>query len=150
MLLNNHIKRIVFFTLLILSVTYRGNAQQNFIYPPAIEWKKCFGGSNEDVARCIQQTADSGYIIAGNSNSNDFNVSGNHKNSTDYWIIKLRKDGKTIEWQRSLGGKFYEVAHYIIQTKDGGYIIAGETSSNTGNVSGNNGLVDCWIVKLFR
>jgi hypothetical protein len=43
---------------------------------PGIEWKKCLGGSNYDYANSIQQTTDSGYIIAGWSVSNDGDVSG--------------------------------------------------------------------------
>lgn len=34
-----------------------------------IEWKKCLGGSGEDLATWVQQTSDGGYIIAGNTNS---------------------------------------------------------------------------------
>ncbi|GHV42257.1 hypothetical protein FACS1894187_24420 [Synergistales bacterium] len=45
-----------------------------------------------DEARSIQQTSDGGYIVAGYSDSNDGDVSGNHGNS-DYWIVKLSPDG---------------------------------------------------------
>lgn len=53
-----------------------------------------------------------------------------------------------IEWQKSLGGSGEERAQSIQQTSDGGYIVAGSSKSNDGDVSGNHGNYDYWIVKL--
>jgi len=113
---------------------------------PAIEWQKSLGGSGEDMAYSVQQTTDGGYIVAGSSNSTDGDVTGNH-GSNDYWIVKLNSYGN-IMWQKSLGGSGTDNAYSIQQTTDGGYIIAGETRSNNGDVSGNHGLYDYWVVKL--
>ena len=111
-----------------------------------IEWQKHLGGSGFDRAYSIQQTRDGGYIFAGVTNSNDGDVSGNHGNS-DAWIVKLNASGG-IEWQKCLGGSNYDVAYSIRQTGDGGYIIAGSTSSDDGDVSGYHSNGDAWIVKL--
>lgn len=54
-----------------------------------------------------------------------------------------------IEWQKMLGGYNDEEAHSIVQTQDGGYAITGHSFSNDGDVSGNNGEADFWVVKLF-
>lgn len=115
----------------------------------AIQWQKCFGGSNVEHAYSVQQTADSGYIVAGVSYSNDSDVSGNH-GSGDYWMVKLKKSG-ALEWQKCLGGSNFDYAFSVQQTADGGYIVAGYSSSNDGDVSGHHGsdsYTDCWIVKL--
>ncbi len=114
----------------------------------AIQWQKSLGGSNYDQAYSIQQTADSGYIVAGYSFSIDSDVSGNH-GGRDYWIVKLKKTG-AIEWQKSLGGSDYDFANSIQQTADSGYIVAGSSRSNDGDVSGNHGSYDYWIVKLKK
>ena len=53
-----------------------------------------------------------------------------------------------IQWQKCLGGSGTEKANSIHQTSDGGYILSGCTYSNDGDVSGNQGLQDFWIVKL--
>jgi PKD repeat protein len=53
-----------------------------------------------------------------------------------------------IEWQRSLGGSKDETAYSVQQTSDGGYITAGYATSEDGNVSGNHGGKDNWVVKL--
>ncbi|MCK9447722.1 MAG: T9SS type A sorting domain-containing protein [Bacteroidales bacterium] len=113
---------------------------------PEIEWQKCLGGSGEDYATYIQQTSDGGYIVAGYSSSNDGDVSGNHGES-DYWIVKLDDSG-SVQWQKSLGGTGEDVATSIQQTSDGGYIVAGYSYSNDGDVSGNHGFNDYWVVKL--
>jgi len=112
----------------------------------SITWQKCLGGSQDEGAYSIQQTSDGGYIVAGISSSNDDDVSGNHGYS-DYWVVKLNADG-LITWQKSLGGSWYDVATSIQQTPDDGYIVAGHTFSNNGDVSGNHGDYDQWVVKL--
>lgn len=112
-----------------------------------IEWQKALGGSGAETAYCIRQTFDGGYILAGSSNSNDGDVSGNH-GVNDYWIVKLDATG-TIEWQKSLGGTRGEWAFDVQQTLDSGYVIAGVTESNDGDVTGQHGIAgDYWIVKL--
>jgi len=113
----------------------------------AIQWQQSLGGSGGENATAISQTSDGGYIIAGTSDSRDGDVTGNH-GGWDYWIVKLTSTG-TIQWQESLGGSNNELAQSIQQTSDGGYIIAGQTNSNDGEVSGNHGGFDYWIVKLF-
>lgn len=107
---------------------------------------KKMGGTGIDIANCIRQTSDGGYIVAGESSSNDGDVSFNY-GQTDYWIVKLSSSG-TIQWQKSYGGSNFDKAYSIAQTTDGGYIIAGETDSNDGNVSGLHGLQDFWIIKV--
>lgn len=111
-----------------------------------IQWQKTIGGSEQEIMPFIQQTIDGGYIVAGITLSNDGDVSGNH-GSEDIWVVKLNNVGN-IQWQKTLGGSGGEEVGSIQQVSDGGYLIAGYTGSNDGNVSGNHGNVDCWVVKL--
>jgi hypothetical protein len=113
-----------------------------------IEWQKCLGGTNVDVASSAKQTSDGGYIVAGYTQSNDGDVAGNH-GMNDYWVVKLDPNG-TIQWQKCFGGTSSEVAYCIEQTSDGGFLIAGDTGSNDGYVSGNHGQADYWIIKLDK
>ncbi|RZK18424.1 MAG: T9SS type A sorting domain-containing protein [Flavobacterium sp.] len=114
-----------------------------------IVWQKALGGTLSDYANSIQQTSDGGYIVAGNTASNNGDVMGNHNTGyDDVWIVKLNSTG-IILWQKTLGGTNHEMAKSIQQTSDGGYIFAGSTDSNDGDVSGNHStFLDCWIVKL--
>lgn len=115
-------------------------------------WQKSLGGTANDFAYSIQQTTDSGFIVAGYSNSNDGDVTGNH-GGWDYWIVKLNSSGNLV-WEKSLGGTMdeggvtYLIPNSIQQTSDGGFIVAGFTHSNDGDVTGNHGNGDAWIVKL--
>lgn len=133
-------KSLFTLSIFILSVIYI-NAQA-----PAIEWQKSIGGSGNDGASIILQTQDGGYIVAGTSSSNDHDVSGNH-GGQDYWIVKMDSVGN-ITWQKSFGGSVGDLAYSIIQTQDGGYIVAGFSYSNNGDVSGNHGGSDNWVLKL--
>ena len=115
----------------------------------SIQWQKCLGGSGDDFANFIQQTTDGGYVVAGGSGSHDGDVSGNHSASfaDDYWVVKMDNTGN-IQWQKCLGGFYNELAYSIRQTTDGGYIVAGLSGSNDGDVSGNHGGGDYWVVKM--
>ena len=89
-----------------------------------IKWETSLGGSLEDVAYSIIQTLDGGYAVAGESFSNDGDVTGNH-GENDYWVAKLNSVG-TLQWQKSLGGSSYEYGRTIAQNMDGSYIVAGD------------------------
>jgi len=130
-------------TFLLLLILFTTKA---FAQAPAVQWQKSLGGSGNDQASSVQQTSDGGYIVAGWSNSNDSEVAGNH-GANDYWVVKLNNLG-TIEWQKSLGGSLSDYAYAIQQTADSGYIVSGWSSSNDGEVSGNHGNADYWVLKL--
>lgn len=116
--------------------------------PPVIEWQKALGGNADDLAYSVGQTSDNGYIVAGMVMSNDGDVSGNHGGvGFDAWVVKLDEFG-TLQWQKALGGTGVEYAQSVKQTADGGYIVAGYTDSNDGDVIGNHGGQDFWVVKL--
>ena len=99
-----------------------------------IGWEKTFGGKGDDEANSIQQTTDGGYIVAGWTGS--FGSGG-----YDVYILKLNSKGE-VEWQKTFGGEDYDVANSIHQTTDGGYIVAGWTSSF------GSGEADVYILKL--
>src|ERR1041385_9301551 len=57
----------------------------------------------------------------------------------------------TIQWQKCLGGSGHDNAYSVQQTFDKGYIVAGSSYSDDGNVTGHHGsnvYKDYWIVKL--
>jgi hypothetical protein len=115
----------------------------------SIVWEKTYGGSGDDQALDILQTADGGYIFTGLTTSNDGDVSGHHNTvDNDVWVVKTDGSG-SIQWQKCLGGQEADAALDIKQTVDGGYIIAAQTASNDGDVSGyKGGDFDIWLVKL--
>ncbi|MEE9175829.1 MAG: hypothetical protein V3U19_06600, partial [Thermodesulfobacteriota bacterium] len=69
---------------------------------PDIKWTKTHGGTNRDCATSIKQTSDSGYIIAGCTESYG---AGNK----DVYFIKTDSMGDEI-WSRTFGGKESDLA----------------------------------------
>lgn len=111
---------------------------------PAVVAQHCYGGTGTDRANCIRQTADGGYIIAGSTTSYDGNVTGQH-GSFDYWLVKTDSTGN-LEWEKTFGGNSLDIAN-AVAVMPNGYIIAGSTESTNGDVTGNHGIADYWIVK---
>lgn len=137
---------ITFITILLALILFNGVNNKSHAQAPAIEWQKCLGGTDYDDAKSIQQTSDSGFIVAGKTHSNDGDVSGNH-GAADFWVVKLNSSGDIL-WQKCLGGTIDDYANSIQQTSDGEFIVAGYTWSNDGDVSGKHFFCDYWVVKL--
>jgi len=133
-------KNIIFLVTLLLCVGYV-TAQT-----PTLQWQKTLGGTLEDMASTIIQTSDGGYLTVGYSYSSDGNVTLNH-GVQDYWVVKLNATG-TIQWQKSFGGSDEDTPTSVVQTTDGGYVVAGFTASTDGDVTGNHGEYDYWVVRL--
>ncbi|MFI5205754.1 MAG: hypothetical protein ACHQVK_02335, partial [Candidatus Paceibacterales bacterium] len=84
-------------------------------------WTKTYGGPDSDYGYALWQTADSGYIITGLTFS--FGAGGR-----DVFLIRTNSMGDTL-WTKTYGGTGQDVGYDVQQTSDGGYLIAGYTSS---------------------
>jgi hypothetical protein len=111
-----------------------------------IQWSRIYGGSQGDYPGKMTLCSDGGYILFGDTYSNDGDVSGNHGDG-DYLVIKVDSTGNIL-WQKCFGGTSKEVSNDIISTPDSGFLLTGCTLSSDGNVTGNHGFYDCWMVKL--
>src|SRR5262245_15668021 len=105
---------------------------------PVKVWDKTFGGNDFDGLREIQQTSDGGYIMGGESYS-DQNGDKSQPNSNvgstkkgDIWIVKVDALGNKM-WDKVYGGTGGEGTNSILETS-GGYLIAGNSDSP---ISGN-------------
>ena len=118
---------------------------------PVVMWQKCLGGNNGDYGYSIEPTTDGGYIAAGNTEGTDNgDIMGYHGNLSivgDIWVVKTDNTGN-IQWQKCLGGNFFETGAFIHQTADGGYILAGTSVSADCSFIGNHGGADYLVVKL--
>ena len=97
------------------------------------QWNKTYGGTGYDSARDLVQTVDGGYALAGTTNSSG-------AGDQDFWLIKTDANGNA-QWNKTYGGTGYDWAWSLVQTVDGGYALAGETSSF------GAGLSDFWLIK---
>lgn len=98
-----------------------------------LQWNKTYGGTGEDMAWIVWQTADGGYLIGGSTTS--FGA-GSH----DAWLTKTDANGNML-WNKTYGGAGNEFIDIIIRTSDGGYAMAGYTDSF------GAGSTDLWLIK---
>ena len=109
-------------------------------------FSKNFGGSGRDEASGILKTDDGGYIISGFTSSSNEDVSSNYGNG-DVWLVKTDALGN-IEWEQTYGGTQLDGSYKITKTTDNGYAIVGGSYSSNFDVSGNNGNMDIWALKI--
>jgi len=96
-------------------------------------WNKTYGGPEDDIARKIIRASDGGYALTGMTFS--YGVGRD-----DFWLVKTDSAGN-IQWNRTYGGADWDAADSIIQTNDGGYVIAGDTDSL------GAGSYDFWLIR---
>jgi hypothetical protein len=99
----------------------------------SVQWTQTFGGAESDVGQSVQQTIDGGYIVSGNTRSYG-------AGQDDAYLIKTNSSG-SVQWTRIFGGAGFDEGYSVQQTTDGGYIIAGYTSSY------GAGSADVYLVK---
>jgi predicted secreted protein len=98
-----------------------------------MQWNKTYGGALNEVSGDMCQTSDGGYAIAGGTYS--FGAGGE-----DLWLVKTDSVG-TLLWNKTYGGTGSEIAYHVVRTSDGGYAMAGSTTSF------GAGGQDAWLVK---
>jgi len=84
-------------------------------------WTRWYGGDNWDEGWCVLQTPDSCYIVAGMTGSGG-------AGGGDVYLIKTDAQGDTL-WTKTYGGTQREDGHFVQQTRDGGFILTGDTWS---------------------
>ena len=99
----------------------------------SVQWNKTYGGAGDDYGLQVVETSDGGYAIAGEADPPG-------PGSFDMWLVKTDSSGNQ-QWNRTFGGPNQDDGRSIVQTSDGGYLLAGYTRS-----FGAGGF-DCWMVK---
>jgi uncharacterized delta-60 repeat protein len=120
----------------VVKLTNAGNLDTSF----GSNGTRNVGGSGTEYGNSIIQTTDGDYVIAGYTASFG-------SGSSDMYIAKLTSDGNLdgsfgSSGTRTIGGSGGETVYGIIQSTDGGYIIAGNTGSFGAGAS------DVYIAKI--
>jgi len=96
-------------------------------------WNNTYGGTSNEYAYHVIQTVDGGYALFGQTNS--FGAGGN-----DFWLVKTDASGN-MQWNKTYGGTGNDIGIHVLQTGEGGYALAGHTSSF------GAGSLDAWLIK---
>jgi hypothetical protein len=110
-------------------------------------WQKNIGGSGYENFQSVVFNSDTSYTITGFTSSSSITNNGNY-GLRDLWLIKMKDGSGDIQWSKNFGGSGDEQGLSVQKTIGNGYLIAGYTESTDGDVSGNNGLSDAWLLKL--
>jgi hypothetical protein len=100
-------------------------------------WSKTYGGTGNEEASSLVQTTDGGYAITGYTESYG---AGN----SDFWLVKTDSTG-IKQWDKIYSGSGSETAESLVQTRDGGYALAGGSSLVKTDSYGNQQ----WIKTYF-
>lgn len=87
----------------------------------ALVWNNTWGGTGIDHAHDMVLTSDGGFIVTGETMS--FGAGSN-----DMFIAKYTKDGE-FSWSQTWGGAATDKGLSVAITRDGGYVVSGETYS---------------------
>ena len=123
---------------------------QSFAQDPTILWENTIGGNSWDSPAAMINSANGGYVLVCNSESG---ISGdkteNNVGGNDIWVFELDSEGNII-WQNTIGGNDTDRARSIFQTTDGGYLLGGDSRSNSSGDKTENsrGGYDFWVVKI--
>ena len=105
-----------------------------------VDWNMTYGGSNEEKAFSLVEASDGGYALAGTTQFSDLDPHNVDNGIYNSWLVKTDVDGN-MEWNQTYGGEEIDEAYSLVETSDGGYALAGYTSSY------GAGVADVWLVK---
>jgi hypothetical protein len=107
-----------------------------------LEWQKTLPSTTVDEIDDIIRSADGGYLLTGYANT---------IKDTDYGfdalVLKIDAAGNT-RWRKTLGGSASDWGHALQKRSDGSYVMAAQTESNDGDIQGNHGKTDAWVITI--
>ena len=96
-------------------------------------WERVIGEGRGVRVNALALTGEGGFILAGSN--------ARSKRGANFWVARLSPSGKRL-WRYTTGGRARDVAHAVLATRDGGFVIAGETASR------GYGKGDAFLIKL--
>ena len=96
----------------------------------AMNWTRTIGGAADEDGSSVIRTSDGKYVVVGYTKSSG-------QGGADMYIAKLSANGTSIDWQHTIGGASTDIATSVVESADGGYVVAGYTKSFTYAANGD-------------
>ena len=123
-------------------------------------WSKTYDFGKVDILTSLVENKDKTYLIGGYAQSENKHpteglvgkamgvVNKDKAGINDYIALKIDDKGEEI-WKKTVGSAGEDILRKVIETRDGGYLMAGTSNSSAskdknGSIGGN----DFWVVKL--
>jgi hypothetical protein len=123
-------------------------------------WSKTYDFGKVDILTSLVENKDNTYLIGGYAQSENKQprdglvgkatslINKDKEGINDYIALKIDEKGEET-WKKTVGSSGEDILRKLIETRDGGYLMAGTSNSNAskdknGNIGGN----DFWVVKL--
>lgn len=113
-------------------------------------WDKTLGGTDEDSPTSAILTADGGFLVGGQSQSNKSETkSADSRGISDYWVVYLSSGGNPV-WDKTLGTTGSDQLWDLTQLVNGDYLLVGWTDhvKDGDKDSQPLGGYDYWLVTL--
>ncbi|MHA2365342.1 MAG: hypothetical protein ACXAC7_15395 [Candidatus Hodarchaeales archaeon] len=98
------------------------------------QWNQTYGGTDQEKANSMLEMTDGGYLLAGRTWSYGAGLE-------DMWLVRTDDTG-VEQWTQTYGGTHFDRASMVLETTDGGYLLAGRTRSF------GAGDFDFWLIKI--
>jgi hypothetical protein len=101
--------------------------------------------TSRDEVDAVIRSADGGYLLTGYANTitNSDRIFG----KCDAFVLKIDAAGNTTV-AKNLGGSATDWGHALLKRSDGSYVMAAQTESNDGDIKGNHGKTDAWVITI--
>lgn len=121
-----------------------------------VVWSRTYNFGKIDILTSLIENDDHTFLIGGYAQSESeqgnglqlLKGSGDKEGINDYIALKISDTGEEL-WKKMVGSKGEDILRKLIETRDGGYLLAGTSNSKSSKdknstIGGN----DFWVVKL--
>lgn len=116
----------------------------------SVAWQRSFGGARDERLHSVHAIPDGGYILLGETDSNDNYVFGAHGTESDVWAVKVTTATTTDAqiWQQPIGGSSASYAAGLLFAPDGSIVIAGTTLAQDGDIGRHLSMRTGFVTRL--
>jgi hypothetical protein len=114
-----------------------------------IFWQKTYNTGKTDILTSAVENNDGTILLGGYAQSETIGTTKKDKKEiNDYIALKISAEGEEL-WKETVGSNGEDVLRKVVETRDGGYVLAGTSKGEVSRDRNNaQGKADFWVVKL--